>query len=235
MINFSKLKVAVATVVTAITFSSIAVHAQSVTKNWSGLYFGGQIGHSSGDVDWALNGDAWWGVAAPASNRTSFSPEGFAGGLHFGYGLQTSNNFYWGVEASVNAGDLQESQASPAFPGLDTWTVEIDNFWDLSGRAGIVRDNFLLYAIGGISGANVQSVATPPIDSSQGHHIGYVVGVGADYMLANGITVGLQYKYYDFGSSNHPFNSACGVCSAGDGREIDLDLHVVSARISTHF
>ncbi len=202
-------------------------------NNWTGLYLGGQVGHASADANLNFVGGGWWTFAN--TPFASFSLDGFAGGLHFGYGQQTSNNYFWGVEASFNASDLNQSIASPAFPAIDTWTIEVDSFWDVTGRVGYVHNQFLFYATGGLAGANVNSRATPPIDAASQSHIGYVVGLGADYMLPNGVVLGLQYKFYDFGSRTHYFNPACGPCSAGDNRNVSVDANVVMLRATSHF
>jgi len=212
-----------------------SANAQSTNNAWDGGYIGLQAGYGMGDADWALNGNGWWGVANPANNGTSFSTDGFVGGIHGGYGMTNQNNMYWGIDAEFNFADLSESKPSPAFPGIDTWLVEVGSIWNVSGRLGTVRNNTLFYASAGIAGADVESLATPPFDQAKELHIGYTLGLGGEYLINPNMSLGVNYKYYDFGSENHPFNAACGPCGPGDGRRVSLETHVLSLRLSTRF
>ncbi len=225
----------IAILISTFSIAGSSAFAQSSNNSWAGPYAGLQFGYASGDVDWALNGNGWWGVANTANNQTSFSPKGMVAGVHAGYAWQSQNNIYWGIEAALNFPDLNESKASPAFPGIDTWTVDIENYWDVSGRIGYAQNKYLLFVSAGIAGAKVESVATPPIDRSDDRHIGFSLGVGGEYKIADNASIGLEYKYYDFGNQNHSFNPACGPCAPGDGRSIDVNLHVVNLRLSYQF
>lgn len=232
MFNHLKSKFTAGLAAIVLSLSGLAANAQSA-NNWTGLYLGGHVGNATSDADLTFVGGGWWTFAGPRT--ASFSLEGLSGGIHFGYGVQNQNNFYWGVEASFSAADLSKSIPSPAFPAIDTWSVQVSSFWDLAARAGYVHNQFLFYGTAGFAAANVDTAATPPLDASDETHYGYVLGIGADYMLSNGMTIGLQYKYYDFGSKSHPFNAACGPCNAGDNRTVGVDAHVIAARITSHF
>jgi len=201
---------------------------------WSGPYAGVNLGYGWSDADWVLDGNGWWGLAA-GPNNASLSPDGAFLGAHAGFGQTYQNNLYLGVEASFNVSQMDESIPSPAFPGIDTWNVSIDYFWDISGRLGYVQDRYLVYATAGVAGAEVKTFATPPLDPTSESHLGYSRGIGGEYMYFENYSIGLEYKYIDFGSSHHNFNPGCGPCGPGDGRNIDVSSHILTLRTSFHF
>ncbi len=209
-----------------------AVHAQ---QQWEGGFFGLQAGHSSSDLDWTLNGNGWWGSANPANNRTSFSLDGETYGVHAGYNWVLPSNVLVGVDLTYNFVEADKSKASPAFPAIDTWNADLESFWDLSARVGMAREKYMLYGALGLAMADIETTATPPVDQSSGNHAGLSIGVGGAYMVAPKTSVGLEYKYYDFGSDQHPFSGACGPCNAADGRNVDMTTHVVSLKLTKHF
>ena len=218
----------------AIFACGLGTTAQAQSQ-WEGGFFGAQLGYASSDLDWALNGNGWWGVGNPANNQTSFSLDGPTYGVHAGYNWVSPTNLLIGFEFAYNVVDQDKSKPSPAFPGIDTWSVQLENFWDLSARVGRAQDKYMYYGALGLAVAKAETSATPPVDASGSNHMGFSVGVGGAYMLAPKTSLGLEYKYYDFGSSQHASNPACGPCNAADGRSVDLTSHVINLKLTKHF
>jgi len=208
-------------------------------NNWGGFYGGVSAGFGSADIDTlfdpTFSGGGWWTLGGPGA--ANFDPDGAVVGVHFGYDHMLSENWYVGIEGSLNDSSMKQSIASPAFPTIDTWTAEINNYWTVVGRVGYAMEKVSVYGSVGLAGANVKSTAAPPIDISEEHHTGWTAGAGVEYMIRPGLTVGLDYKYLDFGSELHLSDTAsCGVCARpGDNRNVDVSAQVITARISLGF
>ena len=206
--------------------------------DWGGFYGGVSAGFGSADIDTLFDptgaGGGWWTFGGPGA--ASFDPNGAVVGVHLGYDHMLSKNWYVGIEGSLNDSSMKQSIASPAFPALDTWTAEINNYWTVVGRVGYAMEKVTVYGSVGLAGANVKSTAAPPIDISEEHHTGWTVGAGVEYMIKPRLTVGLDYKYLDFGSELHLSDTAtCGPCNASDNRNVDVSAQVITARISLGF
>lgn len=66
----------------------------------------------------------------------------------------------------------------------------IDGVTRVKARAGYDAGNTLVYGVAGYGNAS----------TSAGSSDGYVAGVGMDYKFNNGVTVGAEYLYNDYGS-----------------------------------
>jgi opacity protein-like surface antigen len=74
------------------------VYKAAPAYNWSGWYWGGQIGGIWGDVDQDN---------ISAGNFTSYNMSGVIGGLHIGRNWQFGNPWLFGIEADVNLTSLK--------------------------------------------------------------------------------------------------------------------------------
>ena len=64
-----------------------------------------------------------------------------------------------------------------------------------------------------------------------------VAVIEVEYMVRPGLTVGLDYKYLDFGTELHLSDTvSCAVCTRpGDNRNVDVSAQVITARINLGF
>jgi outer membrane immunogenic protein len=212
-----------------------------VAYNWSGCYFGGQIGGQW--TRWTAH------VSYPAAAPTVVASRDFEGDGTFLYGGQLGcnfqpigSNFLLGVE-----GDIAGTSGDGFHGEIYRFPATVDHF-DASGRAstqaslrlrlGLTFDRLLLYVAGGGTwarlsashlivrdGVGVLETATSRTRS------GWNIGVGGEYAFDSNFTVGLEYRYTDYGSfdfnvpaGTFPFAFAAFTASANDIHTQDVRL-----------
>jgi outer membrane immunogenic protein len=143
--------------------------------NWSGFYFGGQIG-----------GD-WLKIVAPTDPLVIKHSAGIYG-VHLGYNVQYGQ-WVWGLEGDVG----RTSNNVQTIFAQDTYGVTL--LASLRGRLGLAFDRVLVYATGGIGSISGKSHEST---GENGHFQTYrpVVGGGIDYALTNQWIIGLEGLAY---------------------------------------
>jgi outer membrane immunogenic protein len=141
--------------------------------NWGGFYAGAHLGYGFGE---AKNADI----------------SGFLGGLHGGGNIQVDRAVF-GLEADIS------------YTGID-YRGFSDRFrqkWLMSGRGrlGYSFDQFLPYLTGGVAYTTGQ--ARGPGGSADNSHLGFVLGIGGEYMITQNISARAEYLHYRFGSESY--------------------------------
>lgn len=159
--------------------------------DWTGFYIGHQFGWGwanqhiednvalDGDVD--LNG-------------------GFFGPI---VGVQKQwNNFVLGAEVEVNWSDIDGQDTVAGAAGRTFGGVEI--FGSAGVKLGYAWNRALIYATGGVSGAETETLLRNGPNSFEDHaaSFGWMAGAGVDFALTENIILGLQYRHYDFGEAD---------------------------------
>lgn len=165
--------------------------ASTSAYDWSGLYLGTQMGwgwatqHLEDNV--ALNGDL-------DLNGGFFGPV-------IGYQKQF-NNWVVGAEVEANWSDIDGQDTLSGAAGRTFGGVEI--FGSAGVKLGFGWNRVLLYATGGVSGAERDSLLRNGPLSSDDHaaSLGWMAGAGVDYAVTPNIIIGLQYRHYDFGEAD---------------------------------
>ena len=221
MTGFIRVGIAAAAA-TAMTFAAQAADMRPVYKaapraavySWTGCYIGGQVGGQwgrwTGDVNYP--GDAF-GHAAVTASRDFDGDGAFIYGGQIGCNWQpVGGAFVLGVEGDVvgvNRGDVGgEIYRFPA-PPTDHFntTGKFGTQASLRLRGGFAFDRMLIYVAGGVTWARLSathnffrdgdgSLAFNTSDSRNGWNI----GVGAEYLFTNSLSLGLEYRYTDYGS-----------------------------------
>jgi outer membrane immunogenic protein len=210
------------------------------TIDWSGLYLGGQLGGAWSNADWTAQNSNYFDTLGPVVVGVDFDqhPSGVIGGIFAGYNYQ-SGPWLVGLELSWTAEDLKERNASPYFPQIDTYTTEIDWLTTATGRLGYAWDRWLLVFKGGWAGANVELTMLDKvalIEASKDLWAnGWTVGIGAEYMLYEGVSLGLAYDYVALNIGNETVT--CPRCGTGRGFgtpvvDGDMEVQSVMARVS---
>jgi outer membrane immunogenic protein len=188
--------------------------------DWSGFYFGGHAGYMTVDT-------SGYQMGIDLSNADSGSGDGGIFGAQLGYNIQ-AGEFLIGFEAdgsllSVNAPDLDLK---------DTYSADYDWFASLRGRMGIVHDNTLVYATGGLAFTRLDT--TEPgsdFSSSSNGATGFAVGGGVEHMFAPQWSGRIEYLYASF-------NSITGVAAINSNDHDPMfksDLHIIRAGVNFHF
>ncbi|QCK86861.1 porin family protein [Phreatobacter aquaticus] len=185
--------------------SAIAAPAFS----WAGFYFGLNAGYAFGRTAARdlgdINGTPWYILGG----RFSTSANGFTGGAQAGYNWQ-SGRIVAGFEADLGYLGTRGTGLYNA-GGLDTFiTTRGGLAGTLRGRLGVAADRALFYVTGGAIAANVNSFVPSFAafrTSSTGAQIGWTVGAGIEYAVAQNWSIKAEYLYYDLGSKRVVMNN----------------------------
>jgi outer membrane immunogenic protein len=193
-----------------------------IAFSWTGFYAGLDAGYGWNDSRWQNTG-------APVFANFNTDGNGFVGGAHVGFNWQM-NQFVVGVEGMLNYSDVRGNNLCSGLAGTNCRTTQ-DWIGDINLRAGFAIDRALIYATGGIAFTdyNFNQTIAPTVSWGAGSRTGWTIGVGLDYAITNNWIAGLQYKYYDFGSSTS------GSSPAGTTVRFRETESVVLARISYKF
>jgi len=203
--------------------------------NWTGLYVGGHYGFASADVSGTVTTSAG-GYVSP-TEAADYSDDGRIGGAQIGYNHQFDNRLILGVEGDfsvLNKGGAKTGTLPAEFPDLaaagyleSETEYSLDWAATLRGRIGYSFGRFMVYGTGGLalsqqSGTRTQyrsnrlTTAAPDPTSTEHYFsetdsatsLGWTVGAGVEYALANNWTLKGEYSYADYGSANLRFGEA---------------------------
>jgi outer membrane immunogenic protein len=186
--------------------------------NWTGFYIGGHIGG-------AFENNNGFAGTVNSSNDGSF-----LGGVQVGADYQFAPNWVLGVEGQYSW--LGSNNNSTAFTGLGAGYVYNDNqrgLGSVTGRVGYTWGPALLYVKGGYAYADYNDSLTlggvpQAFALNSGHHDGYTVGGGLEYMFAQSWSAKIEYQYYDFGRTN--FVTPAVLTGFGSNRDSEQTVKV---------
>jgi len=209
-------------------------------SNWTGYYFGGNIGYSWGrsENDVTITGlpGTLLGLSTASlarGDQDHQKVDGVIGGFQTGYNWQVGN-WVMGMESDLQAsrqkGDAQYCNlggTSCAIASLDA-SHRLSWFGTARSRLGIlVTPNTLLYGTAGVAYGQVKSdyglnlfntqIATVNFKDVKA---GWTAGAGVEFALAGNWSTKLEYLYMDLGK-NEIAVSAGGVTATLDRRFTD--------------
>jgi outer membrane immunogenic protein len=211
--------------------------------SWSGVYFGVHAGYGWGDVD--IREDFFLAVAnVPLISATqSHDTNGWLGGVHLG-AMKQFGPWVLGAEFSLSGANISGSGSNcfgitTLTGGVVGSTCETNVNWLLSGlaRVGYAQDRWMIYGTAGWAVAGVDHRISLNIPVGPGVQLnwakqdvadGLAYGGGAEFALANNITLGLQYLHYNLQARGEGLILG-GALSNG---QRDVDLNTVTARLS---
>lgn len=215
--------------------------------SWGGVYVGLHLGGAWSETDWGL----------AYTNPGFFNASDLPGTFNFGDGsiipggqIGFQHQFgRWVLGAEVSASAARNTET---ITGVDLWqgtgvgTLETKLDWLVlaTGRIGYASDRWLTYVKGGYAGARI-SVSSddgvPPefgFSDRRWHH-GFTVGAGVEYMIAPGMTFGVEYNYVDLNAdfSRPVINLTNGAQVGGAiaNSDVDTSIHSVMARLNILF
>jgi outer membrane immunogenic protein len=148
-------------------------------NSWTGMHVGVNAGYSTDDF-----------VVSTPGPGTSTRANGFIGGFQVGYDYQI-NSFVIGLESDV---DLTLQSAT--WPGAAGVTTKMPWFGTTRGRFGYtVTPNTLIYVTGGAAYTIADTTAGAVTLHTPG--VGWTVGGGIQYQIANHLQLGLEYLHVD--------------------------------------
>lgn len=212
------------------TYSKAPVYAEPV-YDWTGFYFGANVGYSRG-----RSGDTSdFNVGGPSlfADTASSNMNGVMGGGQAGYNWQ-AQNWLFGLEADFQGTGQRGSHSFTCPTGVCTPTVgviavfpgpavpatlnqQLDWFGTFRGRAGVlVTRKVLLYVTGGLAYGQVDSDSTlAGTTRANNINAGWTVGSGIEGIIADNWTARLEYLYVDLGTVSGTFISTVPALGGG--------------------
>ncbi|RIA56424.1 outer membrane protein [Dichotomicrobium thermohalophilum] len=229
---------------------------------WTGFYVGAHLGYTWADWDGPFaydDVDNFPDITFDNSSQ-SLSGDDWLGGLQFGANHQIGR-WVLGAEVDVSWTGADDSTSFVPYPtGLDSdntgepiWDVraEMEMFGTARARVGyLTRDDLLLYLTGGLAWAEVESdisVLFPdptfetPFENARGSvdetHLGYTIGGGLEWMVADNWTLKGEYLYFDLEDEDYAYvgRTAAGNRYGTDRYGPDLDGHILRVGVNYLF
>ena len=175
--------------------------APATGPDWSGLYFGGDLGWQGSGI----------GLSSPAGGASlTYAPQhdSFALGAFVGAQRQFGQ-FVVGVEGGYMAGFGDASLgATPSisifYPGgTGTAQASLKNIWSIGGRVGWAAGQWMPYLTGGYANGSFEFDAQDSFQTERASASlnGGYIGAGVDWALARNWTVGAEYRHYAFSAT----------------------------------
>jgi outer membrane immunogenic protein len=161
--------------------------------DWSGRYFGFNLGYGFGEATQDYDRAGNHGLA-------TLSPDGGLASVSGGYNMMFSPRVLLGVEGEL--GTMGVSQGTTTVFDGHEWSTAVGGFGTIRGRAGYVRNNTIFYATGGFALAHIDDTSigntAPESAIENGMRAGLVIGVGAEYALDSSWSLKGEYLHFDF-------------------------------------
>lgn len=160
-----------------------------LATTWTGAHIGVHAGYGWGR---STTGNA---VLAAVYGSVPYLTGGLAG-AQIGYDYQFANNIVAGVEADVSHAWLSSRVGIAPFSFA---SGSMDWFWSARLRLGYAFDRLLVYATGGFSQVRTSghgfNLFFPAGFATGNTHSGWVIGLGAQYMITPHWLAGLEYLH----------------------------------------
>jgi outer membrane immunogenic protein len=131
---------------------------------------------------------------------------GFIGGVQAGWNNQFGPNTLFGVE-----GDFALSGVDgDTNVGAGSAETDLDWLGSLRARLGFASGNVFIYATGGAAWANTSFSYNNGTNtgSDSDTQFGWTAGGGAEFLIAENLTLKAEYKYFDLGEASYRVNGA---------------------------
>ena len=209
--------------------------------DWTGGYVGIQGGYAWGksDADTDIDPDF---TDIESLSIDDFKANGFVGGAHVGYLLQ-SDSLVYGIEGDIEFADLNDDVDIVFDEDGDGGKGEKDIDWlgSLRLRAGFAADRALFYATGGLAVGGVSletDLSEDALDAGLTNDDddktawGWTIGGGVEYAVTDALSARIEYRYTDLGDTDVRVENEDG--EGVDGKT-DNDFHAVRVGLSWHF
>jgi len=195
----------------------------AASGNWDGPFIGVFAGYGWGEADHTAAGGPP-GPLPVGGNDMDLS--GWLVGVNAGANFTLTDGIVAGV-----VGDLAWSNIGGEITGgaFDGTTHDINWLGSVRGRLGFDGGAFMPYLTAGLAFAN----ATRHTDLGAGEdvdatHIGWTVGAGVEFAVADNVSLDLQYRYTDYGAQTYDF-------AGPNDPEVGLTTHAVTLGVNWGF
>lgn len=188
-----------------------SVGVVNTSGNWDGLFIGAFAGAGWGTV---VDED---GLTALATNELDLT--GWQAGVAAGFNVTVSEAIVAGLVGDIAWSNISGENVADDFAYDVNWTGSV------RARLGIDGGAFLPYVTGGLAFAN--ATANDGVEENSQTHIGWTVGAGVEFAVADNVSLDLQYRYSDFGSKDYALDTSPTALS--------LTSHAITAGVNFKF
>jgi outer membrane immunogenic protein len=189
-----------------VVMGPIAAHAQDFgygyerpsNYNWSGLYFGGELGGFWSNIDGSL-------VTPPG--HWDAGPAGGIGGGFIGF-QKAFGSFVLGIEGGY-VDTFNDSGSDSCHPsgcgGPGHIEGHIGEIWSVGPRLGYSTGKFMPYVTGGYANAEIENDLVSggnTLASASDRFNGWYAGGGVDMSITGNWKIGVEYRHYEFEDEN---------------------------------
>jgi outer membrane immunogenic protein len=188
--------------------------AVSSSGNWDGAYIGAFAGYGWGTLTEQSD------VFAPEG--TDYDLSGWELGVNAGANFTISEALVAGI-----VGDIAWSNIGGENDDFAPLDYNINWVGSVRGRLGFDGGSFLPYVTAGLAFANNTIDLDDGLDDDTQTHIGWTVGAGVEFAVADNVSLDLLYRYSDYGSKTYELD--------GDSADFGLTTNTVSVGINFKF
>ncbi|MGI9351740.1 MAG: outer membrane protein [Rhizobiaceae bacterium] len=162
--------------------------------DWNGLYFGAHVGVAGG-----VNDGAEEFTSSSHVDLGATSDDFLLGGGQIGWNFQNGDTLF-GIEGDISVLSWDGEGFEAEAPTNSSSSILFDGSYlaTIRGRMGIVDDDVLLYATGGVAFLSGDLDDVGDNDSSSIDAVGAVVGAGLEWAYADNATVKIEGIYARF-------------------------------------
>lgn len=209
--------------------------------SWTGFYVGLNGGYAGGKSSLGLDAAALGGGGGFGLGTLDLKSNGFLGGAQIGYNWQ-AGQFLWGFETDIQGSNIESKLGFGAFgggggAGIGDLGTTVDYFGTVRGRVGISPwERTMVYATGGLAYGQVSTSFLIPLGEKT--KVGWTVGAGLEYMIAQNWSFKTEYLYVDLGKDDVNLGA---LAALGGGGAFPATLteqtrfHVVRGGVNYHF
>lgn len=185
-----------------------------VGSNWDGVYVGAFAGYGWGTV---TDED---GLVGPAVD-TEYDLTGWQVGVAAGANFTVSEAIVAGIVGDIAWTDLSGDSAA------DDFSYDVNWLGSIRGRLGFDGGAFLPYVTAGVAFANATASEPLAVTEDTQTHIGWTVGAGVEFAVADNVSLDVLYRYSDYGSKDYDLTT--------DPTPLSLTTHTISAGVNFRF
>ncbi len=207
---------------------------------WDGFYAGGSLGMGSTNYKFS-GGASLFNNPIVGFGLPDLGGSGALLGLQAGYNWRATNDLVVGVQLDGNMTSITNT-ANFNITALvaGEYSIRPRHEFALTGRVGyVVAERTMVYGLAGVSRGSFRGnlsaslLGNPVLDTSYSfNRTGWTAGVGISTMMTDNISLGLEYRYTDYGRHTL-FNETIGPVNADFG--FTTRMQTARASVNYHF
>jgi outer membrane immunogenic protein len=190
----------------------VEVGVVDVSGSWDGVYVGVFAGYGWGTAEHSPD------VGEAIFDGDSLGLSGWLLGVTAGANFAVADGIVAGVVGDIAWTDIG------GYDSVQNTSVDIDWVASLRGRLGFDGGAFLPYLTAGLAVADATIDYDGDADSNV--HVGWTVGAGVEFAVAENASIDLLYRYSDYGSQTY---------EVVPDTDVSLSTHTVQVGLNWRF